>query len=66
MKIRFLKDHIDYKEDDIVEDHPNADYLQILGVAELIKEKPATKEKAKDEPDTKDKEAIAPKDKKGK
>jgi len=37
--IKFLKDHNEYKEGDKVADHPNADYLISLGVAEEVKEK---------------------------
>lgn len=32
MKIVFLKDHVDYKAGDVVENHPNTDYLLRCGV----------------------------------
>lgn len=33
MKIEFLKDHVNNKAGDIVENHPNEQYLITLGVA---------------------------------
>lgn len=45
MKIVFLKDHLDYKAGDVVDNHPNAAYLIILKVAEESKEEKPTKKK---------------------
>lgn len=33
--VRFLKDHLEYKQGDVV-DHPNEFYLIRVGVAELV------------------------------
>jgi len=47
MKIKFLKDHVDYKEGDIVHNHPNENYLITLGVAKEVKAKAETKAEGK-------------------
>lgn len=38
MKIQFLRDHLEYKQGDITDSHPNAAYLIILGVAVEFKD----------------------------
>lgn len=35
MKIVFLKDHVNYKAGDVVENHPNTNYLLRCGVVEM-------------------------------
>lgn len=35
MKIVFLKDHVNYKAGDVVENHPNTNYLLRCGVAKM-------------------------------
>jgi hypothetical protein len=39
MVIKFLKDHLEYKTGQVVNDHPNADYLVRCKVAEVEVEK---------------------------
>lgn len=40
MKIEFLKDHLEHKEGDKLDNHPNASYLVTLKVAKEVKDKP--------------------------
>lgn len=49
MKIQFLKDHVGgYKKGDVVDNHANASYLIILGVAAEVKEEPKKTKKKSD------------------
>jgi hypothetical protein len=47
MKIQFVKDHVNYAQGEVVENHPNEQYLLILGVATEVKEIEEPKKKGK-------------------
>lgn len=38
MRIEFIKDHLDHKQGDVVDSHPNADYLVSVNVAKEAEE----------------------------